>query len=157
MDLHFTQSDFSPCGEWGPTSVDTGGACSGRGRQGGKLGSEPWLSALLESSEGLATMTLAWNQDFVFHSFLPGPLSHNPGHPVESALPVCEELAGGGKFHGALGMWSSSKEGLGYSLCPWQPSWARSYFPDGRHPVPHPLHQIQIMEVNSVCSTHLKR
>lgn len=49
-------------------------------------GSEPWLRAAcvstgLESSKGLATTTRASNQDLVFHSSLPGPLNHHPGHP----------------------------------------------------------------------------
>lgn len=73
--------------------MDTGPGLLVGGGGVGRLGSEPWLraagiSALLESSGELTTMTWAWNQDLVFHCSLPGPLSHNPGHPC-GVGPAC--------------------------------------------------------------------
>lgn len=123
MDLPFSQRDFSPCGEWGPTSVDTGRAFSGGGSGAGSWAQSPGCVLCWKAVRVLQPWLRLGIRTLFSTPPCQGPSVIILATPVEFALPVCEELAGGGKFHGALGMWSSSKEGLGYSLCPWQLSW----------------------------------
>lgn len=92
------------------------------------------ISTLLESSKGLTTRTQAWNWDLFSTPPCQGPSIIILDTPAESAPPVCEELAGGGRFHGALRAWASRKQGKSCSRpCCWQLSWALNCFPDGKH------------------------
>nr|CAI9713375.1 unnamed protein product [Rangifer tarandus platyrhynchus] len=92
------------------------------------------ISTLLESSKGLTTRTQAWNWDLFSTPPCQGPSITILDTPAESAPPVCEELAGGGRFHGALRGWASRKQGKSRSPpCCWQLSWAPDCFPDGKH------------------------
>lgn len=134
---------FLPVGSRGAPACSRGHGSGPRSR--GSLG-QPWpraacISAPLESSKGLTTRTQAWNQDLFSTVPGQGPSIIILDTLAEAAPPVCEALAGGGRFHGASRVWASRKPGESHSpLCPWQPSWALSCFPDGKHSTAGRLH-----------------
>ena len=162
----FSQTDLPPCREWGPALWTPARACSGG--LGGWAQSPGW---------GQQALVLGWKavgnlQPWLglgIRTWFSTPPCQGPSviildTPVESALRVCEELADRGQFHGALGVWASSKEGDGCGLLvpgSWAGPGATCQMENTPRPrflshSPPPLASGEDCGVNPVCSTHLK-